>query len=187
MERFNRTIKTKIWKYFTKHRTYKYIDVLDNFLYAYNNSVHSSTKLTPTAASDPKNNHLVYHNLYHGHKFSAKAHLNKGDYVRISKAKGIFEKGYLPNWSEEIFVIDKAVNSNPPKYILSDLMSERVTGGFYEQELQEVTKPDSYWVEKVIKTRTRNGMKESFVKWLGYPKKFNSWVTEKDGFLPLST
>lgn len=188
VERFNRTIKTKIWKYFTKNRTYKYVDVLDQFVHAYNSSPHSSTHLTPIAASDSNNRHRVYHNLYHEYKFSSnKARLTKGDFVRISKTKGLFEKGYLPNWSEEIFVIDKVVNSNPPKYFLSDLLEERVTGGFYEPEIQEVTKPESYWVEKVIKTRKRKGKKEILVKWLGYPKKFNSWITEKDGFLPLPT
>ena len=185
VERFNRTIKTKLWKYFSKTRAYKYIDVLKDFVAGYNDSWHRSIKMTPVEASRKENEQTVYKNLYGNLILKGKANLRAGDVVRISKAKGLFQKGYLPNWSEEIFNIKKAVQSHPPKYLLQDLLREPVKGSFYEQELQVVTKPDSYWIEKVIKTRTRKGNKEYFVKWLGYPEKFNSWVAKKDGFLPL--
>ena len=185
IERFNRTIKSKLWKYFSKSRSYRYIDVLNDFVSGYNHSKHRSIKMTPAEASKSENHQEVYHNLYHDIRFKGKANFKRGDIVRISKAKGIFENGYLPNWSEEVFRIRKPVNSSPPKYFLEDLMAEPVKGGFYEQELQGVPEPSSYWIEKVIKTRITRGKRQYFVKWLGYPEKFNSWVS--DGFLPLSS
>ena len=60
-----------------------------------------------------------------------------GDHVRISKYKNIFAKGYAPNWSEEIFVIEKAKNNVPRTYVINDLNGEEITGSFYEKELQK--------------------------------------------------
>ena len=66
-------------------------------------------------------------------------------------------------------------------YGLRDLADEEIAGKFYEQELQLITKHDDvFLVEKVLKTRRRNGILESYIKWNGYPSKFNSW--EKDIF-----
>ena len=50
-----------------------------------------------------------------------------GDYVRISKYKNIFAKGYAPNWSEEIFVIKKVKNTVPWTYVINDLNGEEIT------------------------------------------------------------
>jgi hypothetical protein len=99
--------------------------------------------------------------------------------VRISIYKHIFAKGYLPNWSEELFTIVECFPTNPVTYAVSDLSGEFLKGKFYEPELQLVSKTDEvYIVEKVIKTRRRNGQLEYFVKWRGYPNKFNSWTTD---------
>ena len=108
--------------------------------------------------------------------------INKvGDLVRISKYKRkVFDKGYTPNWTEEIFVVDGIVYTNPITYKLKDLSGEEIQGSFYEQELlkteQSVTGP--FRIEKVIR-RDRTGSK-ALVKWSGYPEKFNSWVYAKD-------
>ena len=56
-----------------------------------------------------------------------------GDNVRISKYKNIFAKGYTPNWSEEVFIIDKIKNTVPWTYAFSDLNGEEITGSFYEK------------------------------------------------------
>lgn len=104
---------------------------------------------------------------------------NVGDKVRVSKVKKLFEKGYEPNWSEETYVVMQRVNRKPVVYRLKDQLGEKLDGVFYEQELQKVNVVDDvYIVEKVLKTRKVKGKMEYFVKWRGYPEKFNSWVTE---------
>jgi hypothetical protein len=102
-----------------------------------------------------------------------------GDTVRISKYKNVFQKGYLRNWTEEIFTITQQYPTHPVTYGLSDLTGEEIKGKFYEPELQKVNKTDDvYEVERVIKTRKRGGKLEYYVKWKGYPDKFNSWTRD---------
>ena len=104
-----------------------------------------------------------------------------GDRVRISKVKRMFEKSYLPNFTEEMFTIYKRFARQVPVYKLKDDADEILDGIFYEVELQKVIKEDDvYRVEKVLRKQKRKGVVEYFVKWKGYPDKFNSWVVESD-------
>ena len=98
-----------------------------------------------------------------------------GDYVRISKYKNIFAKGYTPNWSEEIFVIKETKNEVPWTYVINDLNGEEIIGTFYEKELQKVNQKE-FRKEKVIK-KNRNKL---YVKCKGYDNSFNSWIDKKD-------
>ena len=68
-----------------------------------------------------------------------------GDKVRISRYKHIFEKGYLPNWSEEIFTIADCFPTNPVTYAVSDLSGLIIKGKFYEAEVQLVSKTDDVY------------------------------------------
>ena len=104
-----------------------------------------------------------------------------GDRVRISKVKRMFEKSYVPNFTQEMFTIDKRFVRQVPVYKLKDDAGDILDGTFYEAELQKVIKEDDvYRVENVLRKRKRKGAVEYFVKWKGYPDKFNSWVAEKD-------
>ena len=105
---------------------------------------------------------------------------NIGDKVRISKYKNIFAKGYLmPNWSDEMFVIFDRYPTYPVTYVPRDLADEPIIGKFYKPEIQLVTKTDDVFiVENVLRTRKRNGVVESLIKWQGYPEKFHSWSTD---------
>ena len=94
-----------------------------------------------------------------------------GDRVRISKYKNVFAKGYVPNWSEEVFVVNKIKNTAPWTYEINDLNGEKIIGSFYEKELQK-TSQEEFRIEKVIK---RKGDK-IYVKWKGYDNSFNSWT-----------
>ena len=98
-----------------------------------------------------------------------------GDHVRISKYKNIFAKRYTQNWSEEVFVFSKIKDTVPWTYALSDLNGGKLTGSFYEKELQK-TNQRKYRKEKVIKRKCDN----SYVKWKGYDNSLNSWIDKKD-------
>ena len=177
VERWIRTMKEKMWKYFTDKNTNIYIDILPSLVKDYNNTKHSSIKMTPVKASKKENELTVWKNLYPEHlkihdinpKFSV------GDQVRISKKKKTFEKGYTTRWTEEIFTIVEVKHTRPPTYKIADLNGEEIKGSFYEPELQK-TSQEIFRIEKVI----RRGKKKSLVKWKGYSDDFNSWVDNKD-------
>ena len=181
VERFNRTFKNKMYKYFTAKNTLTYIDVLPKLITSYNNTYHRSIKMKPsqmTKANEAK----VWETLY-GNDVDKRVRFKfqVGDRVRISKVKRMFEKSYLPNFTEEMFTIYKRFARQVPVYKLKDDAGEILDGTFYEAELQKVIKEDDvYRVEKVLRKRKRKGVVEYFVKWKGYSDKFNSWVAESD-------
>ena len=101
-----------------------------------------------------------------------------GDKVRISKyKKRMFDKGYTPNWTEEVLIVDKVIPTKPVAYKIIDLLGEEIEGSFYEKELQKA-KQQTFRIEKVV--RRDNKKKKAFVKWKGYSDKFNSWINFKD-------
>ena len=108
-----------------------------------------------------------------------KKSIEEGKSVRIARKKELFEKGAASNWSEELFKVVKKKRT-PIKYIykLVDLDGEPITSIFYPEEIQEVAEPKVYRVEKILRRRKnkQTGKTEYFVKWLGYPEKFNSWT-----------
>ena len=97
------------------------------------------------------------------------------NHVRISKYKNIFAKGYTPNWSEEIFVFSNIKNTVPWTYVINDLNGEKITGSFYEKELQKSNQKE-FRIEKVLKQKGD----KLFVKWKGCDNRFNSWIDKKD-------
>ena len=102
-----------------------------------------------------------------------------GDLVRISKARRVFEKGYLPSWTEETFIVYDRRHTQRPIYFIRDFDGENIEGGFYEEELQKVTGQEIYRVEEVLKEKKVYGGKTLYlVKWKGWPSKFNSWVED---------
>ena len=172
VERFNRTLKTRMWKYMSANTTYRYIDVLDELLRKYNSSYHRSIRMTPIKASDKRNESAVWNHLYGNAVDPIKPKLKVGDRVRISKKKTIFEKGYTPNWTEEVFEITRVQDTTPVTYKIKDWNGVAIDGSFYEPELQK-TAQDVFRIEKVIRRRGQRAL----VKWEGYPNTFNSWVS----------
>jgi len=100
--------------------------------------------------------------------------------VHIAMQRQPFRKGYLGGWSEEIFQIASQLPTTPVTYEMKDLDGELIKGRFYEPELQKILKSDSerFTIDRILKTRKRNGKLEYLVSWKGYPSKFNSWVDE---------
>lgn len=182
VERFQRTLKMKMWRYFTHKNTYNYIDILQDLLYSYNHSYHSSIKMRPIDVNSD-NIMTVWCNLYDRKKDRQisleNTKLNVGDHVRITKYKHIFQKGYETNWSDEIFTIESIINRFPRVvYTLRDLEGEPIVGTFYSKELQKVTYLPTieYKIDKIVRSRGVGARKEVLVKWQGYPNKFNSWL-----------
>ena len=104
--------------------------MLPKLVKQYNNTKHSCIKMTPTEASKKKNEGTVYFNLYGNlEQVSSKPKFKIGDKVRISKYKrNVFDKGYTPNWSEEVFTVDKIQYTNPITYKLKDLRGKDIQG-----------------------------------------------------------
>ena len=177
VERWIRTMKEKMWKYFTANSTNVYINKLPDLVREYNNTRQSSIKMTPVKASKKENELEVWRNLYPEHLEirDIKPKFSVGDEVRISKKKKTFEKGYTTRLTEEIFTIVEVKRSRPLTYKIADLNGEEIQGSFYEPELQK-TSQKIFRIEKVIK----RGKKKSLVKWKGYSDDFNSWVDNKD-------
>ena len=146
-----------------------YIDVLDDIVKKYINAVHSSIKMKPKDVVDDSFIEYSEETNEKDPKFKV------GDNVRISKYKNIFAKGYTPNWSEEVFVVNKIQNTVPWTYLINDLNGEEIKGSFYEKELQKANQKE-FRIEKVIK---KKGDK-LYVKWKGYNNSFNSWINKKD-------
>ncbi|GFW31900.1 chromo domain-containing protein [Trichonephila clavipes] len=89
---------------------------------------------------------------------------------------------YEQNWRRELFIVFEIVQRIPIVYRLKDLQGEEIKGTYYEAKLQKVVDSGFYPVENVIKQRKRGGITEYFVKFLGYPEKFNDWVTDIQNF-----
>jgi hypothetical protein len=183
IERFNRTLKEKMYRYFTSANTRQYLDILDKIINTYNNSYHRSIRTTPSKVNS-KNEPKIFSALYDPKTIEddmINFKFKIGDTVRLSKIKNIFSKGYTPNWTDELFIVDQLIPRNPPVYSIKDMNSDLVEGTFYEKELQKVINKDQvYEVQKVLKTRKTNGETEYLVNWKGYSSKFNSWIKESD-------
>ena len=177
VERWIKTMKGKMWKYFSANSTNVYIDALPDLVREYNNTGHPSIKMTPVKASKKENELWVWRNLYPEHLeiHDIKPKFSVRDKVRISKNKKTFEKGYTTTWTEEIFTIVEVKRTSSVTYRIADLNGEEIKGTFYEPELQK-TSQELFRIEKVIK----RGKKKSLVKWKGYSDDFNSWVDNKD-------
>lgn len=124
----------------------------------------------------------VWHRLYGKRRRGRKSDVNIGDIVRISKVKTIFEKGYLPSWTEEEFIVSD-INKKyyPTSYKLSDSEGNEIEGSFYREEIQPILREDnSYLVERIVRRQRRNGNLQYLVKWLGYPSTANSWIDASD-------
>lgn len=201
VERFNRTLKSRMWRKFTEENTRRWVDMLPKLMGDYNTSKHSSLKgtyttpdgvyssikMTPAQASEPKNEKILLRRqksdvLEQTTAPKKPPKFKLGDWVRISREKNVFEKGFLINWSREIFQVVSILDSNPRVYELKDTSGEKIKGSFYEQNMQKTLESPAgeFLVEEVLKKRTYKGKKQLFVKWLGYNAKFNSWIDESD-------
>ena len=114
-----------------------YIDKLDDIVDEYNNAYHTAIKMKPI---DVKDNTYINTDKEIDNKDPK---FRVGDHVRISKYKINFSKGYTPNLSEEVFVIEKVKNSVPWTYVINDLNGEEITGTFMKKNCKRLIKKNS--------------------------------------------
>ena len=181
VERWNRTIKTQLWRYFSANGTQRYINILQPLIDKYNSTKHRSVGMSPLDARKPSNHEQVFKNLYFK-KVQARRIKPKyavGDRVRITVKKNQFEKGFTINWSDKIYTISQVLKTLPPTYKIRD-DKEEIEGSFYQQELQK-TSENTFRIEKVLKRiKKPDGTKLACVKWVGYDSSYNSWIPESD-------
>jgi Integrase core domain/Chromo (CHRromatin Organisation MOdifier) domain len=181
-ERFNRSLKGRMWHYFTQNNTRRYVEVLPRLMEAYNNAEHRTIGMEPSSVNG-KNEMLVRKRLYEQHRKkvpkNAKPKFFVNQPVRLTILKTTFEKGYTGNWGREVFYVDKIYRQYLPfMYRVRDVTGEVVKGRFYELELQPVIEraEQVYKIEKIVKRRKRKGHPpEVLIKWLGYPDSANTW------------
>jgi len=139
VERFNRTLLNRISKYFTHTKEWEYISVLPKLLKSYNSTTHRMIGMSPKSVN--KFNEMdvwLYANkdLYTIKK--KKVSLKLYDKVRLCKKRGVFEKGYAPSYTTEIFEISEILDTIPTTFRIRDMKNEVLKGIFYEQELVRI-------------------------------------------------
>jgi hypothetical protein len=216
VERFIKTLKTKISRYIIQTNNMKYIDVLPKIVDSYNNTWHSGIRSEPINVNW-KNAKRLWWQMYWPKKnlnsdeiklkkeqlkikkeeillkkeqkeTKKKTKIKKKnifklkveDKVRITTRREKFQREYDTRWTGEIFKIsNRFIRQGQGLYRIVDWFDEPVAGTFYERELQRVHVDDTkeWKIEKVIKSRKKG--QELYIKWLFWPKKFNSWITKQ--------
>lgn len=183
VERWNRTIKTRMWKYFTHNNTFRYLDILPSLIRAYNNSFHRMLSCKPSEVTE-ETAHVVAQRLKNRPEFKGKScpvyKFSIGDRVRLSKRKEIFEKGYEANWTREIFIVYDHAAKPLPVYRVKDLQGQKIAGYMYENQLQKAEEPKIYKIDKVLRWREKAGKKQGLVRWLGYGPEFDQWIDKSE-------
>ena len=197
-ERTVRSVKEKLYRYFTQRNTLKYIDILKDIEEGYNDTPHKGLAFnTPNAVhaltdldkiKEQEKLQLAQKYLNWGtissqekrRKVSCTQALNKGTHVRLllAKAEKVFQKSYEVLYTDEIFVIDRIVRKFPYTYYLKDLNGEPIEGLVYRQEMQVASLPKKAIISKVLKKEVdkKSGKIRYLVSWQGYPESFNSYV-----------
>ena len=190
VERFIQTIKKKLRRYMAQKQTEKYIDILPHVVDSYNRTWHSGIKSEPINVTKKNEKKLWWQMYWPDRKRVKKEGVRKknkfaykvGDKVRISQTRTSFQREYDNKWTYEIFKISRRyIRQDQPIYILTDWFGERIKGTFYQKELQKVDINQKPWkIEYTIDTDGVGRNTKYLVKWLGWPEKFNSWVSISD-------
>ena len=181
VERFNRSIKKRMFSMFSEKNTLRWVDNLQDLVDAYNRSVHRIIGMAPKDVN-AQNEETLWKKLY-SKEFpnKAKFRFNIGDTVRIARIPTtIFEKGYEAKWTREHFTVTHRRATQPVTYKLMDLKNELIKGSFYDHQIQLIEKPsetDQYQVD-ILKERNRKGKLQYFVHYRGWPSTFDEWVNK---------
>ena len=176
VERFNRTLKERLYRYFAAANTLRFDDVLPELVQGYNATRHRSIGMAPPRRDVGQRRSCVETIVRQTVEKEEKPQFKVGDRVRLNKIHRPFEKGYLPGWTEEVFVVHRVVPGPVPTYKIREWDDTPVQGTFYEEDLQKVHVSDVFRIEKVLKRQKDRWL----VKWKGWPDKYNSWIASQD-------
>ncbi|XP_030750269.1 uncharacterized protein LOC115878055 [Sitophilus oryzae] len=171
VSKFDEKIQDPTLQSFTLNGNHKWLELLNKVTEDYNDTKHRTIGMKPKNV-DSNSEKKLLDGVYSHIKVAGKSKFKVGDTVRISKQKHLFEKGYTPNWTTELFKVSKVKITNPVTYLLEDYQGNPISGGFYEEELQKTKQPEIYLVEQVLKKKGN----KILVKWLGFDKSHNSWI-----------
>ena len=184
VERFHRTLKTRIARFQHHRNTERYVDNLQGIVEGYNKSYHRTIKTRPVDVDDAQRD-KVFLDSYAPKQVPRRLpfKLRIGDDVRIAGERHPFLREHFQRWSEEIFVVDKRWRQrNINMYRLKDCADEELVGSFYGQELTKVEGSANalYRIERVLDEKEENGVKMVKVKYVGYPERCGKWMRKRD-------
>lgn len=177
-ERCIKTLKSRLFRYMSRHQTHRWIDVLEDVTQSYNAAYHRGIKMAPRAVTkkdEPRLWKLQYPPTKYVKPSTRGFAFRKGDTVRISHLRQAFDREYDERWTMEYFVVDeRGIKEGIPFYTLKDTLGDDVKGTFYQSELNRARVNDQteYRIEKIVRRRRHDAL----VKWMGWPTKFNSWI-----------
>ena len=192
-----KTLKRKLFQFFQKTNSYRYIDKFTDIVSSYNDTIHSAIGRPPSDVTSKNESDVWYYqyvsNSPHYKRTLLKALRNTdgkrsdvvyrysvGDTVRLAYfASRPFTRAYDELFTGEVFTVrDRKIAGGIPVYYLTDFSGEKLEGNFYASELTAVRyDPNAYFkIEKVLKTRVRNGVVEKLIKYQSWPSKYNDWI-----------
>lgn len=183
-ERANRSIKERLYRYFTERNSQTWINVVQDIVHAINYSQNSSIGMRPVDVNF-RNAEEVRQKIEEKARATRPkrpARFKAGEKVRIEKYKHVFQKGYLPRFTKEVFVVAEVHNERSPVvYRLQDAAGGTIKGWFYGNDLCRIRKRNDdveplYDIERVIRRKIRAGIEYVLVKWKGYSQRYNSWI-----------
>lgn len=133
VERWNRTIQSRLYKYMYANKTKKYTHILQDIVDSYNSTVHSAIGLAPRYVNN-KNSERIWHKLY-PYEERKRPKFYIGDLVRVQKKRAIFSKGYTPNWTEDVYTVSGIENTTPHTYTLLNANGNKIRKRYYEREM----------------------------------------------------
>ena len=186
VERFNRSLKTRMFRAFTSRGSNRWVDILDDLIKGYNNTKHSSIGMPPNKVNF-QNEHIVRKKLYPAiikRKYLLKPVFKVGDSVRVKTEKSVFQKSYEQSWSYHVYEISKVkLNTYPITYEIKDYSGNEINQTFYKEDLQKVDKSDNIWpINNILKQKTKNGKTSYLVNFIGYPEDLTDWIPQNQLF-----
>ena len=187
VERFIKTLKSKLYRYMVEKNSARYIDILQKIVDSYNKTWHSGIRSEPVNVTKRNEKQLWWQMYWPKEPYMKKLKKKKripfafkvGDKVRTSYTRKSFQREYDSRWTAEIFKINRRfMRQGQPIYTVVDWYDNPVEGTFYQKELQKVESTDDnlFKIETILKYKGRGKDKQALVKWKGWPKKFNSWI-----------
>ena len=193
VERFIKSIKSKIFRYMNHNNTDKYIDVLPKLVESYNNTFHNGIQSEPINVTKENESKLWWQMYWpkeypqikkeNQNRTKSPYLFNIGDKVRMSHLRKAFQREYDSKWSNEIYKISyRFMRQKQPIYKIKDWFDEPIQGTFYQAELQKVDAPEEeFWkINDILRYKGVGRTKKALVSWIGWPKKFNSWIPFSD-------